>query len=347
MKRYTTLLATLLLLAGTTATLAGAASGPLADAGLDQEVGVDTTVQIDGTGSSHPDGTIDRYEWSIETPSGREITPHCRDCARTRFTPNEPGRYEVTLAVTDAEGRTDADTLYVDVAEVGPSVELDGPTEPWIGESVTYDATAQGSNAELQTLTWTLDDRTVARESLNGNEDGSERPFSFTSADTYRLVVVVRDSTDRTARDTLTVEPRGRPDGSSGGDSDGDSGPAIETPSSSDESGDGCQVAGVVTGPGGTTAAVTCVDGVENDTFSDETCDASIQDCDHADPNGQDGKVVDADYGDIELNYGLPDLDNIEDSGNGDDGGDESGGSDGPDETKDSAGGNTGGGHVT
>ena len=33
-----------------------------ADAGLDQEVGTDTTVQLDGTGSAHPDGVIDGYE---------------------------------------------------------------------------------------------------------------------------------------------------------------------------------------------------------------------------------------------------------------------------------------------
>ena len=44
-----------------------AAEGPMADAGLDQTVANGTTVQLDGTGSTHPDGRISTYEWSIAT----------------------------------------------------------------------------------------------------------------------------------------------------------------------------------------------------------------------------------------------------------------------------------------
>ena len=61
MQRYETVLAVLLVVAGTAGVVV-ADGGPLAAAGLDQEVGVDTTVQLDGTGSSHPDGRIEGYE---------------------------------------------------------------------------------------------------------------------------------------------------------------------------------------------------------------------------------------------------------------------------------------------
>lgn len=71
-------LATFLVCAGG----AAAADGPMADAGLDQTVTVETTVQLDGTGSSHPDGAIAEYEWTIRTPDGREIEPDCPDCER-------------------------------------------------------------------------------------------------------------------------------------------------------------------------------------------------------------------------------------------------------------------------
>ena len=53
------LFAVALALAGSVAGVAAANSGPLADAGLDQEVTADTTVYLDATGSSHPDGSID------------------------------------------------------------------------------------------------------------------------------------------------------------------------------------------------------------------------------------------------------------------------------------------------
>ena len=117
------LFAVALALAGSVAGVAAANSGPLADAGLDQEVESGTTVHLDATGSSHPDGSIDDYEWSIETPDGRQRRPACRDCARTEFTPTDPGRYDVTVTVADADGRADSDTLFVSPSSstVGPA----------------------------------------------------------------------------------------------------------------------------------------------------------------------------------------------------------------------------------
>jgi len=291
MKEYAAVLAALLLLAAAGGTVA-ADEGPLAEAGLDQTVDRNTTVQLDGTGSSDPNGTIEGYEWSIETPDGREITPSCHDCARTDFRPQEPGRYDVTLTVTDEDGRTDSDTLYVFVEEAGPTVELTGDTEPPVGEPTTYNATAETTKAELDTLTWKLGNQTVARDGLSRPQDTAQRDFGFTESETYRLIIIVRDSSNRTARDSLTIEPQGPPDGSdreSGGDS-----PDINDFSSPDEGGtrSDCQQAAVVGNPtgSGTAAAVTCADG-DPDTveqFADETCSATIEDCELADPRGQD-----------------------------------------------------------
>jgi len=237
MQRYLlVILATIVLSAGVAGVVA-ADDGPLAAAGLDQEVGVNTTVQLDGTGSSHPDGRIEGYEWSIETPDGRMMTPDCRDCGRTQFTPRSVGRYNVTLTVTDGEGRTDNDTLYVYVEEAGPTVELSGDTEPAVDDPTPYDASARADGADLESLTWKLGDRTVARESMDGQADWSRWSFSFTEADTYRLVVIAGDSSNRTARDTLTVEPRDAPEATGGesGASDG-TGDGTSTTGSDNES---------------------------------------------------------------------------------------------------------------
>jgi hypothetical protein len=108
---------------------ATAGGGPMADAGLDQSVSVNTTVQLDATGSAHPDGEIEGYEWRIETPDGRDIAPECATCARTAFTPDTPGRYEVTVTVTGSEGETASDTLYVNVEGV-PSDSRDATETP-------------------------------------------------------------------------------------------------------------------------------------------------------------------------------------------------------------------------
>lgn len=211
MKRYLIPIAILALVAGASGA-AVADAGPLADAGLDQEVPINATVQIDATGSSHPNGTIDDYEWAIATPDGRQITPECADCARTQFTPETAGRYEVTVTVTDTEGRSNADTLYVYVEDAGPSVELSGPTEPRVNEPVEFNATAETSGAELENVTWRIDDEAVTTDSMGGARDSSERSMSFSDSEKHRIAVVVNDSEGRSARDTLVVEPRERND---------------------------------------------------------------------------------------------------------------------------------------
>jgi len=284
MKRTVILPAAVVLLAGATCTVVAADGGPLAEAGLDQEVGVNTTVHLDGTGSSHPNGTIKGYEWSIETPDGRTITPACSDCNRTRFTPHETGRYDVTVTVTDEHGRTDRDTLYVFVEEAGPTVELDGDTEPPVGEATTYNATARTTNADLRHLTWKLGNRTVARESLSGSQDSSRRDVSFGETGTYRLVVIVRDSSNRTGRDSLILEPR----------ADDTEIEDVSAPDGNGEDRNGCTAAGVVANPAGngTAAAVFCASGQGqniNHEYADEVCSTEVKNCEYATVDGDGG----------------------------------------------------------
>jgi hypothetical protein len=295
MQRYVLFLLAALVLSAGVAGVVAADDKPLAAAGLDQEVGVNTTVQLDGTGSSHPDGRIDGYEWSIETPDGRTVTPDCRTCARTQFRPRSVGRYDVTVTVTDGEGRTDSDTLYVYVEAAGPTVGLSGDAEPAVDDPTPYNASARARGADLEMLTWKLGNRTLARESIDGQADWTERSFSFTEPDTYLLVVIARDSSNRTARDTLTVEPRNAPE-ATGGDSAPSGGTTTPINNSSTAADDaetntGCEKAAVVANPTGSgpAAAVTCADGnsaVVN-RYADEKCSGDIIDCKYAEPDGK------------------------------------------------------------
>lgn len=102
----------------------GSVSGgepPLADAGLDQQVQQNATVLLDAAGSRDPDGTIQSYRWTIETPGGLTVRPADSSAPRTSFVARHPGRYEVTVTVRDDDGHTAADTLYVDVTPRGPT----------------------------------------------------------------------------------------------------------------------------------------------------------------------------------------------------------------------------------
>ncbi|WP_242493370.1 PKD domain-containing protein, partial [Haloarcula hispanica] len=130
MQRMTTLVVSVLALSALLGGTAVAAENqpPLADAGLDQSVEREMSVQLDANGSRDPDGTIESVEWSIETPDGATRTPDCQTCVQTTFSPAETGQYNVTVTVTDNDSVSRSDTLHVDVvAAGGPSVSMSAP----------------------------------------------------------------------------------------------------------------------------------------------------------------------------------------------------------------------------
>ncbi|CAI49499.1 probable secreted glycoprotein [Natronomonas pharaonis DSM 2160] len=219
-----------------------AADEPMADAGLDQEVSVNTTVQLDGTGSTHPDGEIQTYQWDVTHDGGTTVYTSCMTCSRTEFTPSAPGTYEVTLSVTDGASQRATDTLYVTVTDAGPSVELDGPLTVDTDDPATFEAAAESPDAELETVSWAVEDDIVTERPLDGGVDTDAFQFAFGDPDTYRLQVVVRDVNGRTTYEELFVQAEAPPEpsgGSSGGSSGGTETPTPEeTPEETPRIGD-------------------------------------------------------------------------------------------------------------
>lgn len=102
--------------------IAAANEPPQAEAGLDQDAQVNTTVFLDAGGSLDTDGEITRYEWSIETPNGTVLTPNCTNCTQTWFVPTQRGLYNVTIEIVNDDGARMEDTLFVVVeGATGPS----------------------------------------------------------------------------------------------------------------------------------------------------------------------------------------------------------------------------------
>lgn len=98
---------------------------PIADAGEDQTVECPACeVQLDGSGSSDPDGDALTYTWSgpFGTASGVDPTVHL-----------PIGVHLITLAVDDGNGETDSDSLVVTVEDTtAPELTVSGtPTVLW------------------------------------------------------------------------------------------------------------------------------------------------------------------------------------------------------------------------
>jgi hypothetical protein len=81
---------------------------PVADAGVDQTVTEESSVTLDGSGSSDPDGSIVSYLWT----EGSTTLSTTVSFTKTDFS---VGVHTLTLTVTDDDGATDADDVNITV----------------------------------------------------------------------------------------------------------------------------------------------------------------------------------------------------------------------------------------
>jgi hypothetical protein len=185
-----------------------AESGPLADAGLDQNVTEETTVYLDAGGSVAPDGSLTAYEWRIETPDGTTIQPDCSTCVQTSFVPETVGTYAVSVTVTDDEGRVDTDTLYVDVEPYEhPAVRVEGPTSATVGDEETVTITGTAGENTFSWLSWDGNETQQEMEELD--DAGSktlERGVTFDKPGTQTINATVADELGYQDRDGIAVD---------------------------------------------------------------------------------------------------------------------------------------------
>lgn len=85
---------------------------PVASAGDYVEITLGENVTLDGSGSGDDLGIIN-FTWTIVGPSGREIYYG----PKVSFTPTVPGKFNVTLKVTDAGGNLDIDHMEITVKD--------------------------------------------------------------------------------------------------------------------------------------------------------------------------------------------------------------------------------------
>ncbi len=78
---------------------------PVAEAGADQSVYIDSIAQLDGSASSDLEGAALSYQWTLTAPDGSDITSALSNPydVMPSFTPTQYGDYTATLLVNDGE----------------------------------------------------------------------------------------------------------------------------------------------------------------------------------------------------------------------------------------------------
>ena len=254
MRAGTLCLALFAVLAAATGTAAATENTPpLPAAGVDQTVTPGTTVYLDANGSVDPDGEITTVEWTIEPPSSGTQSPGCSSCVQTHFDATTTGEYAVTVSVTDDDGATRSDTLYITVESVAtPTVSLSGSDAVTRGNETTLTASASSADAPLSSLSWVVDGDVVSQQSVSGSSATDSLTRSFDTTNNVSVRAVVYDTLGYRGSDNHTVTVEANDDSnanSRGGSSGGDSG--------CDSSYQFCSDAdGTVQGPGGETYLV-------------------------------------------------------------------------------------------
>jgi len=105
--------------------IVGQNTAPIADAGLDQTVGVGGWVRLDGRESGDADGDILTYQWIAPV----EIELEDAAAAQAHFRASATGTYRIRLVVDDGQVNSDPDEVVVTVIENISSAEISGEIE--------------------------------------------------------------------------------------------------------------------------------------------------------------------------------------------------------------------------
>ncbi len=183
---------------------------PIANAGLDQNVNPNDTVNLSASESSD-DREVTSYNW--QQISGPTVSIDNSNSANASFTASIAGTLLVQLTVTDAEELSHSDTVIINVIEVIPKQpELSAPPIANAGNNQTVTSNnlvtlnAESSTDDLVITEYKWEQVSGVTISLN---NANESIASFTApytAGTLSFLLTVSDNDKQTSNDTISVK---------------------------------------------------------------------------------------------------------------------------------------------
>lgn len=171
---------------------------PVADITGEASIDEDIPALYNAYGS-YDDVGIENYTWYIEGIEmyGEEVS----------YTFENPGRYILSLTVTDKAGNSDAASIEIDVNDVTkPNCDAGEDRTVSIDESIKFDAGSSTDNVRIESYVWTVDGKEFYGEllELTFNEIGEYIiRLSVTdpsgNSDTDSIAITVEDTTPPTA----------------------------------------------------------------------------------------------------------------------------------------------------
>ena len=170
-------------------------TNPIADAGID--IVGKRVINLDGTGSYDPDGTIVNYTWNF-TYSGSPVILYG---VSPSFDFNISGFYNITLNVTDNDSDTDEDIVMVEIVFASPIADAGTDIVSIRGIIQFSGINSFDSDGTIINYTWNF-----TYNSLPAFMYGATPTFDFQIIGFYNVTLNVTDDDYRFGEDIVMVE---------------------------------------------------------------------------------------------------------------------------------------------
>lgn len=182
---------------------------PIAHAGVDQNVSIQTFITLDGSASSDQDGDTLTYQWLLTSvPDGSLASLSSTTAVSPTFTADVEGAYVVQLIVNDGKTDSTADTVTVVASrENSAPVANAGPDQNVFIMSVITLTGAESSDVDGDQLTYQWSLTSTPEGSFASLNDATTVSPTFTAdvEGSYVVQLIVNDGKTDSAADTVTI----------------------------------------------------------------------------------------------------------------------------------------------
>ncbi|WP_152207911.1 PKD domain-containing protein [Marinobacter changyiensis] len=168
---------------------------PVADAGDDRSVFINSSVELDGSRSSDRDGDPLTYAWTlIDKPAGSTAELIDPTTVRPSLEIDWPGIYLAELSVSDGLFNSLPDRVRLVTEDVPPTADPGPDQTTFIGDTVVLDGSGSTSAVGLPlTYDWTLLQRPTDSVAVLNNADSIAASFTVDQPGVYQVRLIVND----------------------------------------------------------------------------------------------------------------------------------------------------------
>jgi parallel beta-helix repeat protein len=172
-------------------------AAPVADAGPNQVIiEIGTTVELDGTKSSDPEGDGITYLWTITQKPAGSLAELSDPCSPTpSFVADVHGDYVITLVVTDVFGAAgDPDSVTVSFENIQPVADAGSDQSVSIGDTVSLDGSGStDTNGDVLTYSWSFASKPAGSLAEFTDPTSAQTGFVVDEPGEYVVSLVVND----------------------------------------------------------------------------------------------------------------------------------------------------------